>query len=51
MITEAVILVFFLCRFLHNVLFAERAVFWRDPKNIVVFVTIIVSADFLLLSH
>ena len=43
MIIEFIILVFFLCRFLHNLLFAEQASFWKDPKNIVVIVTIIVS--------
>ncbi|KAI0227845.1 Two pore calcium channel protein 1A [Lamellibrachia satsuma] len=44
MIIEFIILVFFLCRFLHNVLFAEQASFWKDPKNIVVIVTIILIA-------
>ena len=43
MIIEACILIFFLSRFIHNVLFSEPASFWKDPKNIVVIVTIIVS--------
>ena len=47
MIIEACILIFFLCRFIHNVLFAESASFWKDPKNIVVIVTIIVSTKHL----
>ncbi len=43
MIFELIFLGYFLLRLIHHAYFEESHVFWRDPKNISVLVTIIVS--------
>ena len=42
MIMEFVFLSVFLARFFHGLTFQEPKVFWKDPKNLTVLVTIIV---------
>lgn len=43
MLIEGVFMLFFFCRLIHNYSFSGKKQFWRDPKNLIVVTTIILT--------